>query len=189
VIIDSHFHLVDKGWVHDDFFIGMAKIVVAGATKATGEQGPDPAEIVKNLMPVLADTTGEKVVAKMDAAGVDKSCIFCVDYAAITGEPGVEIEEQNRMVAEAGKRFPDRLIPFFSIDPRRDGALEMFKRGVEDWGMKGAQVPPDRRVLPVPGGVLPALRGLPRVRHAGGGPHGQPAGADEVPFRAADLPR
>jgi predicted TIM-barrel fold metal-dependent hydrolase len=148
VIIDSHFHLVDKGWVHDDFFIGMAKIVVAGATKATGEQGPDPAEIVKNLMPVLADTTGEKVVAKMDAAGVDKSCIFCVDYAAITGEPGVEIEEQNRMVAEVGKRFPDRLIPFFSIDPRRDGALEMFKRGVEDWGMKGLKFHPTAGFYP-----------------------------------------
>jgi predicted TIM-barrel fold metal-dependent hydrolase len=196
VIIDSHFHLVDKGWVHDDFFIGMAKIVVAGATKATGEQGPDPAEIVKNLMPVLADTTGEKVVAKMDAAGVDKSCIFCVDYAAITGEPGVEIEEQNRMVAEAAKRFPDRLIPFFSIDPRRDGALEMFKRGVEDWGMKGLKFHPTAGFYPYQEECYPLYGacleyGMPVVVHTGSQPapmkfrFARPIYLDDV---AADFP-
>jgi predicted TIM-barrel fold metal-dependent hydrolase len=175
MIFDSHFHLVDRGWVHDDFFIGMAKIVVAGVVKTTGEAPPDAAEVVKNILPFLADTTGEKRVNQMDACGVDKSAIFCVDYAAITGEPGVTIEDQNRMVAEAAKRFPDRLVPFFCIDPRREGALEMFKRGVEDWGMRGLKFHPTAGFFPYQEECYPLYEacleyGLPVIVHTGSQP-------------------
>lgn len=199
MIIDSHFHLVDKGWVGDDFFLSMAKIVVAGATKATGEAGPDPNEVVNNVLPVLADTTGDKLVAKMDAAGVDKSCIFCVDYAALTGEPGVDIADQNRMIAEAAKRFPDRLVPFFSIDPRRDGALEMFKRGVEDWGMRGLKLHPTAGFYPYQEECYPLYEacveyGIPVVVHTGSQPapmkfrFARPVYLDDVAADFPDLP-
>lgn len=199
MIIDSHFHLVDRGWVGDDFFLAMAKIVVAGATKATGEAGPDPNEVVKNVLPMLADTTGEKLIAKMDAAGVDKSCIFCVDYAAQTGEPGVEIADQNRMIAEAAKRFPDRLIPFFCIDPRREGSLEMFKRGVEDWGMKGLKLHPTAGFYPYQEECYPLYEacveyGIPVVVHTGSQPapmkwrFARPIYLDDVAADFPDLP-
>jgi len=175
MIIDSHFHLVDRGWVHDDFFIAMAKIVAAGATKTTGETGPDPQEIVTNILPVLADTTGEKRVANMDSWGIDKSCIFAVDYAAITGEPGVSIEDQNRMVSEAAKRFPDRLIPFFTIDPRRQGSLALFQRAVEEWGMKGLKFHPTAGFYPYDKACYPLYEacveyGIPVIIHAGSQP-------------------
>src|SRR5450756_1107128 len=86
-------------------------------------------------MPALADTTGEKLVANMDAAGVDKSCIFALDFGLATGDPPVSIDDQNRMVAEAAKRFPDRLIPFYTIDPRRPNSVDRFSKAVEEWGM------------------------------------------------------
>src|SRR5450759_3908894 len=54
----------------------------------------------------------------------------------------VQIEEQNRMVAEASAKFPDRLVSFFSIDPRREGAVDLFSRAIEDWGMKGLKLHP-----------------------------------------------
>lgn len=141
MIIDSHVHLVDDGWVSDSFLIGNARVAVASAAKATG-QGVDPAFLVQALKPVISDPTGEKLVAAMDTAGVDKSCIFAVDYGLLTGEPGVPIEEQNRAIARAQKRFPDRLVGFFAIDPRREGALEMVRRGVEDWGLRGLKLHP-----------------------------------------------
>ena len=78
MIIDSHFHLLDEGWVHRDFLIGSARLATAPMGKLTGEY-PDPAALVDNLMPLLADSTGEKRVATLDAAGVDRSLIFTVD--------------------------------------------------------------------------------------------------------------
>ncbi len=141
MIVDSHVHLVDSGWVADSFLVGNARVAVASASKATG-QGGDPAMLVEALKPVISDPTGEKLVATMDAAGVDMSCIFAVDYGLLTGEPGVSIEDQNRAIASAVKRFPDRLIGLFAIDPRREGALEMLRRGVEDWGLRGLKLHP-----------------------------------------------
>jgi predicted TIM-barrel fold metal-dependent hydrolase len=196
MIIDSHFHLIDRGWVADSFFVGMARIVIAGATKATGEPGGDPVELVDNLMPVLADTTGDKLVAKMDAAGVDKTCIFCVDYAALTGEPGVNIEDQNRMIAEAARRHPDRLVPFFSIDPRRHNALDLFRSSIEDWRMRGLKLHPTAGFFPHQEECYPLYEacveyGLPVVVHTGSQPapmkfrFARPVYLDDV---AADFP-
>lgn len=195
MIIDSHFHLVDRGWVHNDFFVGMARVVTAGMGKGTGEV-PDPVPVVENLLPVLADTTGEKLVANMDAAGVDRSCIFCVDYAAITGEPGVTIEDQNRMVSEAAQRFPDRLIPFFSIDPRRAGAVDMFRRSVEELGMRGLKLHPSAGFFPYDDACYPLYEacveyGMPVIIHTGSQPAPmkvrfcKPSYVDDV---AADFP-
>ncbi len=139
MIIDSHVHLSGEGWLHEDFSLGAARISAAAIGRRTGVY-PEAVEMAKNSKPLFVDNTGEKLIATMDAAGVDKSCVFSVDYGLATGEPEVTIEEQNRLVAEAAKRFPGRLIPFFTIDPRRSGSVEMFSRSVEEWGMRGLKL-------------------------------------------------
>lgn len=141
MIIDAHVHLVDDGWVADSFLTGNARVAVASASKATG-QGADPGVLVQALKPVLCDPTGEKLVAAMDSAGVDLSCVFAVDYGLLTGEPGVSIADQNRAVAQAVRRFPDRLVGFLAVDPRREGAPDLLRRGVEDWGLRGLKLHP-----------------------------------------------
>jgi predicted TIM-barrel fold metal-dependent hydrolase len=196
--IDSHFHLVDRGWVHDDFFIGMARVVLAGATKLTGDRA-DPVPVVENLLPVLADTTGEKLVANMDATGVDMTCVFALDYGLLTGEPGVPIEEQNRKVGEAAGRFPDRLTGFFTIDPRRPGALEMFRRGIEEWGLKGLKLHPCSGYYPYQEECYPLYEacmeyGVPVLFHTGSQPaplksrFARPEYVDDVAADFPDLP-
>lgn len=198
MIIDSHVHLVGEDWIDRSFFIGMARVAVAPMGKATGEY-PDPSALVDNLMPMLTDTTGEKTVANMDAAGVDKACIFAVDYGLLAGEPPVSIEDQNRMVAEAARRFPDRFIPFFTIDPRRPGALELFRRGVEDWGMKGLKLHPTSGYYPYDPVVYPFYEkcveyGIPVLFHTGSQPapmkfrFAQPIYVDDVAADFPDLP-
>jgi hypothetical protein len=195
MIIDSHVHLVDKGWVHDSFFVGMARMALAPMGKATGEY-PDPVELVNNLQPILADPTGDKLVALMDSAGVDMSCIFAVDYELLTGNPGIPIEEQNRMIAEAAQRRPDRLISFFSIDPRRPEAVDMFSRAIEEWGMKGLKLHPTSGYFPYDDICYPLYEKcmeykVPVLFHTGSQPapmkfrFSQPVNVDDV---AADFP-
>ncbi|WP_287154246.1 amidohydrolase family protein [Candidatus Solincola tengchongensis] len=198
MIIDSHVHLVGEGWIDRSFFIGMARVATIPVGRATGEY-PDPGTLVDNLMPVLSDTTGEKTVAAMDAAGVDKACIFAVDYGLLAGEPAVSIEDQNRMIAEAARRFPDRLIPFFTVDPRRPGALDLFRRGVEEWGMKGLKLHPTSGYFPHDPVVYPFYEkcveyGIPVLFHTGSQPapmkfrFAQPIHVDDVAADFPDLP-
>jgi predicted TIM-barrel fold metal-dependent hydrolase len=147
MIIDGHVHLFNEGWIHEDMSVGTARVFAASIGKATGEY-PDAVEMARNTGSLLWDATGEKLIGDMDAAGVDKSCFFAVDYGLATGEPEVSIEAQNRMVAEVAKRFPDRLIPFFSIDPRRPGAAELLSRALDEWGMKGLKLHPTSGYFP-----------------------------------------
>lgn len=198
MIIDNHFHLVGEGWHDRSVFIGQARVVTAMAGKLTGEFA-DPGELVNNLMPVLADTTGEKLVSAMDAAGVDKTCIFAHDTGLMAGEPEVPIEEQNRMVIEAADRFPDRLIPFFSIDPRRPGALDLFRKSVEERGVKGLKFHPTAGFYPYDEACYPFYEacmeyGIPVIFHSGSQPSPlkfrftQPINFDDVAADFPDLP-
>lgn len=195
MIIDGHCHMVDERWHDPSFFIGMARVATAPMGKLSGEY-PDPAELVKNLMPVLSDPTGEKLIAGMDAAGIDKTCVFAHDTGMQAGEPAVSMEEQNRMVAEAAARFPDRLVSFFSIDPRRKGALDLFKKGIEDWGMKGLKLHPTAGFFPHDPACYPFYERcleyeVPVLFHTGNQPlpmkarFSQPIHVDDV---AADFP-
>lgn len=195
MIIDSHVHLVGEDWAKRSFFVGLAREATAMMGKATGEY-PDAEALIDNLMPAIADTTGEKLVASMDAAGVDKSCIFSTDFGLATGDPEVSMEHQNRMIAEAAQRFPGRLIPFFTIDPRRPEGLDLFKRSIEEWGMKGLKLHPTAGFFPYDPVVYPyyetcADNGLPVLFHTGSiaGPlkarYARPINVDDV---AADFP-
>ena len=198
MIIDSHVHLVGMDWIDRSFFIGMGKVATAPMGKATGVY-PDAEELINNLMPLLEDTTGEKTVANMDQAGVDKSCIFAVDYGLQAGEPPISMEEQNRLIREAASRFPDRLLPFFTIDPRRPEALDLFKRGVEEWGMKGLKLHPTSGYFPYDPVVYPFYEKcmdykIPVLFHTGTQPapmkfrFSQPINVDDVAADFPDLP-
>ncbi len=198
MIIDSHFHLLGEGWVHRDFLVGAARTALAPAARLTGEM-PDAAPMVDALLPALSDTDGEKRVGTMDSAGVDRSVIFAVDYGLATGEPGVPIEEQNRMVAEAARRHPDRLTAFFTVDPRREGGLQMFRRAVEEWGMKGLKLHPTSGFYPYEECCLPFYRacseyGIPVLFHTGSQPmplkarFARPMSVDDVAAEFPDLP-
>lgn len=195
MIIDSHVHLVNEGWVHRDFLIGSMRMAAAMLGKDAGLQ-LDPEVLADASIPLLYDPDGEKLISGMDSAGVDVSCVFALDYGLLTGDPGVDIEEQNRLVSETARRFPGRLIPFFSIDPRRENAAELFSRAVEEWGMRGLKLHPTSGFFPYDERCYPLYEkcmeyGVPVVIHTGSQPaplkfrFAQPIGVDDV---AADFP-
>jgi uncharacterized protein len=198
MIIDSHVHLVGKDWIDRSFFIGTGRVAVAPMGKETGIY-PDAEALVDNLTPLIEDTTGEKTIANMDEAGVDKSCIFTVDYGLLAGEPVLSMEEQNKLIVEAAARFPDRLIPFFTVDPRREGGLDLFKRAIEDWGMKGLKLHPTSGYFPYDPVVYPFYEkcmdySIPVLIHTGSQPaplkfrFAQPINVDDVAADFPDLP-
>ena len=198
MIIDSHCHMLAKGWIHQNWLLGLFKAGAALMGKADGVY-PDARDFMAQMTPLLEDSTGEKLVASMDAAGIDKTCVFTLDFELATGDPGVSIEKQNHLVAEAAKRFPDRLIAFFAIDPRRPKGLEMFQRAVEEWGMRGLKLHPTSGYYPYDRVCYPFYEkcleyGLPVLFHTGGQPaplkcrFTKPVCIDDVAADFPDLP-
>lgn len=122
----------------------------------------------------LMDPDGSKLIASMDAAGVDKSVIFGVDWAyGVSGESKVSVREQNRFYSELAKNYKDRLIALAAIDPRRPDMLERATEAIEKWDMRGFKMMPNTGWFPNDPICFPlyekcAKWGVPIVFHSGG---------------------
>lgn len=57
-------------------------------------------------------------------------------------------EEQIKELAELKNEYPDNIIPFFHVDPRREGVLEMLKHAVEEQGFMGVKLYPPLGYFP-----------------------------------------
>jgi predicted TIM-barrel fold metal-dependent hydrolase len=80
-----------------------------------------------------ATQTGVELVAKLDVAGVDRAVIM----------PFVEGTFDNSIIDREAAAFPDRLIPFCSVNPWDRGlAVEEIRHCVEDLGFKGLKLHP-----------------------------------------------
>ncbi|HOB86478.1 MAG TPA: amidohydrolase family protein [Bacillota bacterium] len=97
-------------------------------------------EIEKEYSYLANDPYGERLVEHMEKSGVDKAVVFVWDRPAFTDET---IMETNKRIGEMGRRFPEKLIPFASINPTREKAPEMLKKCIEDYGLKGMKWHPD----------------------------------------------
>src|SRR5699024_4903670 len=98
----------------------------------------------------IYDDTGENLIKEMDRAGVTHSVVFPgSDYDMSTGMGWAEVPigERNEIVFDIAKRNSDRLIPFFSIDPRKVNALQQFKEALKQ-GAKGLKLVPGAGFYP-----------------------------------------
>ena len=140
MVIDIHYHLFDESGSNDAWLGDMVRICVASAPL---DNPVTIEEARENLVPKMFDPTGEITVRNLDQWGIDKAVVLVVDNGFAYGEVEKGIEGQNKAVAEAAKRFHDRLIAFLSVDPRRPDAIELVDRCVNDWGMRGLKCHPD----------------------------------------------
>ena len=155
MVIDIHTHLFGKGWVPKQFFYGVARFMTHEFKKQGIEESNE--DIGDTLMETSDDPEAEGLLAEMDEAGIDKSIIFPVDFGVALGDPEVPIEEVNKRYSELARKHPDRLIAFVGVDPRRTNALDLFKRGIEEWGMKGLKLHPCTGFYPNQKEVYPLL--------------------------------
>lgn len=198
MIIDAHAHLVGKGWIEPKFFLNLARLIATDYGKQSGVY-VQPESLIEEIEKALFDISGDRLIKEMDRAEIGKTCVFPVDYGLLTGEPEVAIADQNRLIAQAVQRHRDRLIGFFTIDPRRPAALDLFRRAVEDWHMRGLKLHPSSGWYPYDHAFFPLYRQcseykLPLLIHTGGQPgpmqsrFGRPVYIDDIAAAFPDLP-
>jgi len=86
------------------------------------------------------EETTQEIVAEMDEAGVDMTVLLVADFAARRGDAPFDIHEENRFIVEARNKYPDRLVAFYGIDPRRRGAVDSFERAIKEWRVQGLKI-------------------------------------------------
>ncbi len=155
MIVDIHTHLFGMGWIPKEFFYGVARFM----TREFAKQGIHESneEIGKTIMEGSDDPEAESLLAEMDESGIDKSVLLPIDFGLAMGDPEVPIEEVNKKYSEVAQKHPDRLIAFAGVDPRRKNGLDLFKKCVEEWGMKGLKLHPTTGFYPNQKEVYPFL--------------------------------
>lgn len=137
--------------------------------------------------------SGDRLVAAMDAHGVDRSVVLAIDPSL---DP--DIAAPNAYVLEQCRRHPDRLLPFCSVAPDTPGAAETLERWVRDEGCRGLKLHPPLQAIDLAGRGVRALAaraaelGAPVLIHTGPvfTPHAPliPDDAYLVDRLAADVP-
>ncbi|MBN2225372.1 MAG: amidohydrolase [Deltaproteobacteria bacterium] len=140
MIIDIHRHILDRGYFSDNYWRGFARMALP-ILRRMGVQA-DVDMIINDILPVYYDTTGEKHLAAMEEAGIDMTVLFAFDTGLMVGEPEIGIEQQNMAVFKIAARYPKKVIPFATMDPRRPNAGDFVKKSVQEWGARGLKLHP-----------------------------------------------
>jgi predicted TIM-barrel fold metal-dependent hydrolase len=102
-----------------------------------------PADVVRETMiPSLWDPEGEALIADMEANGIDKTVLLPMDYWILFGEPKVSLEGQLKAYSSLQRKYPDKIIAFATVDPRRPDAVDQVDRATSEWGLKGLNLYP-----------------------------------------------
>jgi hypothetical protein len=114
VIVDCHVNIWNKEHVLPAYYEQLGR---------TREQAiPDQAD-------------AETIIEVLD--GIDRAIVFTLRYGDTTG-----IEGEDRVTAEAVARYPEKLVGFAYVDPRRPGYLEELAFAAQDLGLKGVKYGP-----------------------------------------------
>ena len=193
MIIDIHTHLCNPDIVAHPFEDGWVEVAALKSNK--------PLEEVQRRFAEFYDISGGMIIEDMDAAGIDKSVLLVIDWglAHQIGEAKLSIEEINKVYADAAKKYPQRLIAFAGIDPRRNKAAESVGKFLKEWGMKGIKLhsaagfyPNDKACYPIYEKALEY--GVPVLFHTGDSlkplyfKYCQPIYVQEVAVDFPDLP-
>ncbi|MGQ9460578.1 MAG: amidohydrolase family protein [Candidatus Bathyarchaeaceae archaeon] len=152
VVIDVHTHISKKEFIPNE----ITKMIVEEAARRIGIA---PEKVMRNLEKhsTIYQASPENLIKEMDEAGIDKSILLTIDYGLVPGlsKPKISIEEYNKWVADAADQYPDRLIAFAGVDPRRKNAVEILEKAVQEWGMKGLKLYPPCGFYPNEPVVMP----------------------------------
>jgi predicted TIM-barrel fold metal-dependent hydrolase len=126
LIIDGHCHVWDEDSLSNDI-----KEMLESLAKHLNY---DP-KLIFNASP-------ERLIEEMNDAGIDKTFICSLDYE-FRFRGNVSFREYNDRLAEMVNQYPERLIGFAGIDPRRGiAAIQELERCILDLGLKGVKLWP-----------------------------------------------
>ncbi len=165
--IDIHAHLFWPESASKHYWGWMANLEVETDPTKTMEF------VKEKILPTYWDPDGEILIKRMDKAGIDKTVLLAVDmYMDEFGEPPLTIEEYNKHISDVAKKYPDRLIYFCGLDPRRPKATELLEKFYHEFGARGLKLYPtcgwdlDDRVI-YPFYERCAAWGIPILPHMG----------------------
>ncbi len=199
--VDSHVHVFFEGSDPEEFIMGCARVGALIVEQVSGV-AMDPETLRVSAMGELGDPDASKLVGWMDEAGIDRAMLLPLDFGMGCDEPAqaplerLTIYQKNELYAEFTRRFPGRLFSYLGVDPRRKGAVELFRKGIEEWGMLGLKLHPTAGFYPYDPICYPLYEaaremGVPVLIHSGTEPaplkpmFSQPKYIDAV---AADFP-
>ncbi|MGQ9722360.1 MAG: amidohydrolase family protein [Candidatus Jordarchaeum sp.] len=181
MIIDAHCHI----WEEKMMSVELKEIIY----EISKNLGLDP-----NL---TMDGTSDRLIREMDEAGIDRTVILALDYEfAFKGD--VTFKDYNDYVANIVKKYPDRLVGYCGIDPRRGkGAIRELERCIQDLELSGVKLWPLTGFYPDNKEYYPFYEkveelGVPILCHTGAGPprtylkYNHPMHVDTV---AVDFPK
>ncbi|MBS1878856.1 MAG: amidohydrolase [Actinobacteria bacterium] len=170
LVVDAHMHTVPGAdWFPAAF--GGAEEHWWREVRWRGEKtSPEYFEAALAEMP---DPDCSKVLARMDAAGIDVAVTMPMDHGVNFGDEGmVPIAEQNRISCGYAAATGGRVLSFCGVDPRRPEAAELLRTAVDEWGARGLKLYPTNGFAPDDPVCHPlydivAERGLPVLLHGG----------------------
>lgn len=133
MIVDVHYHLIPM--LPEEMVEHLLDDPIR-ALKIMGKE-VDIDELIKKASERFADPTGEKLLASMDKAGIDFTCICAVDNAGNDVFTPELAMAQNQVVGQIAQQNPDKVLALAGVDPRRPTAPEMLKQCFQEFGMKG----------------------------------------------------
>jgi predicted TIM-barrel fold metal-dependent hydrolase len=170
LVIDGHCHLASSRCIPRDFFVGVATNIAA---KMRAQRVPaDVDKITRMLILQYEDHHADRLVAKMDEAGIDRTVLLAPDFSYVF-ESEYTYEDLARQHAEVRERHPGRFHVFFGVDPRWGKVgVEFFDKSVTQYGFEGLKLyppcgfsPSDERLFPFY--EICSTRGLPVLLHTG----------------------
>jgi predicted TIM-barrel fold metal-dependent hydrolase len=180
MIIDVHHHVIpltlDRKAVEANAERRWA--VFTGGSRAHRIDVPVE-EIRQRLLAFAPDPHGEKLLERMAKAGIDMT-ILCVTDSINRGLSDEQILSLNRTYADIAAESHGKIIALAGIEPRRKKAPELFRRCIEDYGMRGLKWHPDHGYSLVSEEAYAVLKvaeelGTPMLTHTGPLPtYGQP---------------
>lgn len=170
LIIDGHCHLASSRCIPPGFFRGVATNI---ARKMSAKGMPaDVEKVTRMLILQYDDHFADKLVEKMDAAGIHRTVLLAPDFSHEL-ESEFTLEDLARQHAQVMERHPGRFHVFFGVDPRwGKTGYDLFERVVSEHGFEGLKVyppcgfsPSDERLFPLY--ETCSARGLPVLLHTG----------------------
>lgn len=167
VCIDAHVHVVERGFWPPRWF------EYAAAQWARQGERRDALDIVDRIEAGLEDQGGQRLLAQLTEAGVDKAVMFTVDWElGMESTPPVSIGEIHARYGEIVRSSEGRLLAFAGIDPRRPDALSLVEEAFDVHGLMGLKLYPPTGFFPYEDVVNPLYeacleRNLPVAIHTG----------------------
>lgn len=133
-IIDAHVHVYSRTLAPHFWIDQMARYGSAISRRSV----EDVRDVIEEQW---FDHDGSLLLADMDAAGIDQSIIFAMDFGLHVGvDDNLSLEQRYDAFHAIVARSPDRFFLFGGIDPRRPDACTFIRRAVGEWNLRGIKI-------------------------------------------------